>query len=361
MGASNVLVKFQCFIFLLVWLQVASAKIPTTSSRPITINPTCPDRCGNVSIPYPFGIGEGCSTGGYFELACKDAKLMYGDFIVSEISTRGGHMISTVYISTDCSDKEKNRDSTADLKKFTFSDTKNKFIAIGCDTWAYLGQGDKPYIGTGCISVCNTVQDITDGSCNGIGCCKASIPAGLTLYNATVESMNGTRRNLGFNPCSYAFVVEENWFKFSSSYLKDFRNFGSIEVPVVIDWTIGYETCEAAARNPSSYACGPYTNCTSSNNPPGYRCNCVSGYEGNPYLNNSTGGECQDINECQDEKLYDSRCARPENICKNTEGAYTCPCRDGFDSLNKENAIWDCFPIPYQQRNSNSDQIVIGN
>ncbi|MCL7046221.1 hypothetical protein MKW94_001060, partial [Papaver nudicaule] len=300
MGVSHVLVKFQCFIFLLLWLQVASAEISANATRPITI-PGCPD--------YNARIASSCMVN-----------------------------LSTVFISTDCSDKGKNKNSNADLVKFTFSDTKNKFIAIGCDTWAYLGQGNQQFIGTGCISVCNTEQDITDGSCNGIGCCKASIPAGLTIYNATVESMNGTRRNLDFNPCSYAFVVEESWFKFSSSYLKDFQKSGSIEVPVVIDWTIGYDTCEAAVT-----VCGPNANCTSSNNPP-------------------------DINECEDIKLYDhERCERPGNFCNNTEGAYTCPCREGYDSLNKNKAIWDCFLLPqnqtenpyqYQQRNSDSSKIV---
>ncbi|KAI3904947.1 hypothetical protein MKW92_009917 [Papaver armeniacum] len=303
MGLSHVHTKFHCFICLLLWLQVASAELQTSVSRLIT-KPGCQDVCGNVSIPYPFGIGEGCHIDNEeFKLICNDSyinstKLMYGGINVSNISVQDGHLTVDVYISTDCSDKNIPvlNPAWAQLGNFTFSNTKNKFIAIGCDTYAFLSLGDKQdYRSLACTSSCNTMKDVTDMSCTGNGCCELSIPPGLDLYNAMVGSLYRPRRNLDFNPCSYAFLVEETSFKFSKSYLTNFKNYGSGMVPVVVDWTVGSETCEEAETNLTSYACGPNSVCISSEIPSisGYRCKCKSGYEGNPYLNTSSGGECQ--------------------------------------------------------------------
>ncbi|MCL7046220.1 hypothetical protein MKW94_001059, partial [Papaver nudicaule] len=356
MGVSYVFVKFLCFIGLLLRLQVASAEIPRNASRPIT-KPGCQDHCGNVSIPYPFGIGKGCFIDKYFELTCSGStKPMYFEYNFSNISIPDGHITAFLWVSMDCSDEKMPGWTTFNhLTPFTFSNTKNKFIAMGCDTYAYLQLGEKQdYTALGCTSVCNTTKDITDGSCTGIGCCEASIPAGIGSYNITVTSVGGTRRNLSFNPCSYAFLIEESSFQFSKAYLRNFLNYGNGEVPVVVDWTIGNETCDIAKKNLTSYACGPYSDCIPGNNAPGYRCMCKRGYEGNPYLNSSTGGECRDIDECYEKRFDDERCGSERNICINTKGGYRCPCKQGFDSQKEENGISDCIPRP-----NNYNRIVL--
>ncbi|KAI3977119.1 hypothetical protein MKX01_042809 [Papaver californicum] len=312
MGVSDVLVKFQCAIFLLLRVPVASAEIPINASRPIT-KPGCQDRCGIVSIPYPFGIGEGCSIDKNFELNCSDS-------------------------AKPMSEKMPGWTTFNHFAPFTLSNTRNKFIAMGCDTYAYLQLGDKrDNTALGCTSVCDTTEDISDGSCTGFGCCEASIPPGIGSYIITVRSVGGTRRNLSFNPCSYAFLIEESSFQFSKSYLKEFLNNGKGVVPVVVDWTVGNETCEIAKRNLTSYACGPNTNCTSSKISPGYRCNC------------------KNIDECYEKRYDDERCSSARNICINTDGGYRCPCRQGFDSQNEKNGISDCIP-----RLRNSNRIVVG-
>lgn len=48
------------------------ATIPTLSSQDIEAIPGCTSRCHNISIPYPFGIGdERCYLHEGFKLACK--------------------------------------------------------------------------------------------------------------------------------------------------------------------------------------------------------------------------------------------------------------------------------------------------
>ncbi|MCL7046052.1 hypothetical protein MKW94_013015, partial [Papaver nudicaule] len=331
--ALHILVKFQC-IALLLWLQLATSE----GSREI-IKTGCPEKCGNVSIPYPFGIGDGCFIEKSFEITCNDGLLdspkpMSGMFNISDISVLEGQMTIEASIARDCSDPElPSIFLEGHLEKFTFSSTKNKFIVIGCDTLTYIGQPGNVSIGTGCLSICNKIEDARNGSCNGVGCCESFVPPGLATLEAIVGSVNSHRLELSFNPCSYAFVVEESSFNFSSSYLNNFKNYGTEIVPVVVDWTVGNETCAEAEGNLTSYACGQNAKCIDRGNVSlGYNCICKEGYAGNPYLQSSTSGGCQDINEC------DKVCTMNGN-CVNTEGNYTCSCNDGY---HFNQTILDC-------------------
>ncbi|RZC56975.1 hypothetical protein C5167_015828 [Papaver somniferum] len=364
--ALHILLNFQCLLVLLCLQLASTTETPITASRVIT-KPGCQDKCGNVSIPYPFGIGDGCFIKRRFELKCNDSlpystrfPVQGSNIKISNISIPDGEMTALLRIARDCSDKskqladnfKKNKDTSAHLGRFTFSNTKNKFIAIGCDTLAYLGTaGSNAPVGTGCLTYCNDVGDTTNGTCNGIGCCEASIPAGLKTYAVEIKSISTSRRNLDFNPCSYAFLTEKNSFNFSSSYLENFRNHGRMRVPAVIDWIISTKTCEEAQRNPARYACGPNTDCVKGNNEAkGYRCSCKTGYEGNPYLNTSTGGHCQDIDECSG--INNCTSMGLGSKCKNKEGTYKCFCDKGYKEIRNQ-----CSPI---QSRRIFNEIVLG-
>ncbi|KAI3968316.1 hypothetical protein MKW92_019181, partial [Papaver armeniacum] len=326
----HVAVKFQCFVLLLS-LQSISSVIPVAAnSRPIS-KPGCPDKCGNVSIPYPFGIGDGCFLDEWFEIICNKSHLGYpkpttvdGANNVSDISVLGGYMTTDVYTITNCSGNQtKDYDYWSprfSQMKFTISTTRNKFIAIGCNTYAYLKQWRNVFTAPKCVTSCNTPEDAsTEGSCTGgIGCCHTSIPSGLTAYGVQV----GARGDLPpMDTCNYGFLAEANSLNVSSSYMEDLKNSGAGMVPVVVDWSIGYETCDGVI-NSTLYACGPNTDCIQST-VSGYRCSCKSGYEGNPYLNSTKSGGCQDINEC----LASNSCGN--GYCSNVQGGYNCTCPTG--------------------------------
>ncbi|KAI3900293.1 hypothetical protein MKW92_010673, partial [Papaver armeniacum] len=361
--ALQVTVKFQSFALLLC-MYLASGEIPVIGSQLIT-KPGCKDRCGNVSIPYPFGIGPGCFIHKDFELSCNesivnDIKPLYGGIPISNIAIPDGDMTAEIYMARDCPDNKYS--ATATLGgTFTFSSTKNKIIGMGCNTWAYLGLDDSASFGTGCLSVCNKTEDITNGSCNGVGCCQAPVPVGLKTLHLQVGKMftDNTGERSRFNPCSYGFIVEESSFNFTLPYLKDFKNNGSGTVPVVVDWTVGKETCMEAAKSRTSYACGPNTDCIvpEGNKTIGYRCKCRWGYTGNPYLHSSTSGGCRDVDEC---KVV---CKGPGGKCENKEGSYYCICNNGYSSEVRDNITYCIFDdqssLSGSSQNNNLNKIVI--
>ena len=264
--------------------------------------PNCPEKCGDVKIPYPFGMTKDCylndSARNFFidctNLLSGQAKIGTGNLIVTNISINGEIDI-LMFKSQDCyndSDelRQSNDGSSLRVPSFTVSVTKNKFVAVGCDTYAYLnGNLNGSEFSTGCLSRCKNIQNIVDGNCSGIGCCQIPIPEGLKRVSFQAYNFNRYEDVWDFSPCSYAFIIQEDKFKFSSDNLTSLRN--TRRLPMVLDWAVGNESCEAA-QNKENYLCGANSRCIelNPNSGPGYRCNCNKGYEGNPYLKDGCQG-----------------------------------------------------------------------
>ncbi|XP_042492886.1 wall-associated receptor kinase 2-like [Macadamia integrifolia] len=212
---------------------------------------------------------------------------------------------------------------------FTFSATRNKFIAIGCDTIAQMSDPLYDNFMSGCTSKCGDMGNVRNGSCSGIGCCETSIPFNLKFFMLTLGSMANHTENWESNPCSYAFLADQDWFTFKYSDLSA-GSFVNSTIPLVMDWVIGNQSCEVAVRDTHSYACGPNSNCSNSINGAGYQCFCKDGFEGNPYVPQG----CQDINEC--EKGYNNSCYESA-ICTNTYGSYNCSCPHGYNGDGQVN------------------------
>ncbi|KAA8538489.1 hypothetical protein F0562_028140 [Nyssa sinensis] len=298
--------------------------------------PGCDDHCGNVSIPYPFGMTQGCYLNDHFRITCDNSSIppkpIYGlNINVTTIDVEVQlHILQ--YIAYDCYDGMGTRYFTQpwlNVDKFTISSTQNKFTAVGCDTYAIVRgyKGNQVYT-TGCLSICESIDSVVNGSCSGVWCCQVSIPNGLRGINLTLGSYKNHIGIIDFNPCSFAFVVDQGEFEFSSKLYSNLRHV--TDLPLVVDWTIGSETCEVAQKDQTSYACvDKKSKCYEPDNTTsgsGYRCNCWEGYRGNPYL----PGGCQDIDECA-EDLH--KC---EKDCINTVGNYSCPCPPGYRGYGRK-------------------------
>ncbi|PIN03482.1 Serine/threonine protein kinase [Handroanthus impetiginosus] len=341
--------QIQLMNLLAILMIIASSKSSLSATPPkfpIALKPNCTDQCGNISIPYPFGTTEECYQSPDFLVTCNQAfnppkvSLRNSNIEITEIKLDGQLRVLKLIAyhcynqdGTSASDYKKTRIQLARSRSITVSNTANKFTVIGCDTYGYIfgrrldknytkgQQLDRNYR-TGCIAMCSTKDDLTEGSCTGSGCCQIPIPEQVWQVNISLGSFQNHNNVWSFDRCSYAFLVEESAFSFSPENLTNLRNVKKL--PMVLDWAIGNGTCEEAQMNASSYACkNVNSKCYKPNNGYGYRCSCLEGYQGNPYLIDG----CKDVNECEDPHL--NNCIDIKQ-CKNTIGSFHCACPRGY-------------------------------
>ncbi|KAF3450481.1 hypothetical protein FNV43_RR06564 [Rhamnella rubrinervis] len=266
-------------IVLLLFLAAATAR-----QRPVWTQ-----RCGDVDVPFPFEMDNKTCLDDKFLITCNTSlnrtKAFLGKFIAKDCYNQSGNQ--TV----------RNRPSIA-FPKNTISSTKNKFFAIGCDTYALVRavEGEEGY---GCISFCgNKTTSFVSESCSG---------------------------------CGYAFVADETKFKLKFPANTSFKELESIEeLPMVINWAIGNESvrCDDAKKR-DKYACKNNSECVDvDDGSGGYRCRCLDGFKGNPYYQDG----CGDIDECN--STTSNPCGK-NTICKNSPGKFTCNCLKGFSKVNE--------------------------
>ncbi|PIN23364.1 Serine/threonine protein kinase [Handroanthus impetiginosus] len=325
--------QIQFIKLLAILVTIASSKSSLSATPPnfAIARPNCINRCGNLSIPYPFGTTPDCYQSYGFFVTCNhtfnppQAFIQNSSIEISDISL-DGQLKVLQFIGHDCYNQKGTRNSNnnpwIDLPiSLTVNNTANKFTIIGCDTYGFIfgRRLDRNY-GTGCTAICDAEDDLIAGSCAGLGCCQTSIPKQVWSVGLSLWSYENYSNVWSFDNCSYAFLVEESAFTFSPENLTNLR---SVEkLPMVVDWAIGNGTCEEAQMNASSYACKSVNSrCYKPDNGYGYRCSCLEGYQGNPYLLRG----CQDVDECEDPRL--NIC---EKRCVNTMGGFHCACPKGY-------------------------------
>ncbi|KAF9684637.1 hypothetical protein SADUNF_Sadunf04G0139300 [Salix dunnii] len=314
---------FLLMMLLLLWPVAAS----TARSY---VKPGCQEKCGNVRVPYPFGILEkSCAMNNHFFLNCtsKDEdhpELLFGNMPISDISELEGTLTVGIPAAFNCYDKKgietnySSQSTTLGSGPFMFSNTLNIFTAIGCDTDGQVTNYEFTY-GAGCLSICTQYVEMSDSNpCSGSGCCQTSIPKGLNSLTYSLSTYYKYTNVSDFNRCGFAFLADNSSLKLSNWPLsrtpKDEKD--AYATDVVIEWVVENKTCEQAKANTSAYACGANAHCTYPEIDQGYRCSCNEGFEGNPYLKDG----CQDINECEGKNPCQ------EGTCRNTNGDYKCRC-----------------------------------
>ncbi|KAJ1694723.1 hypothetical protein LUZ63_011421 [Rhynchospora breviuscula] len=361
--------QLQCYVFLIV-ISLLPASLAESTTLKSSL-PGCPDKCGNVIIPYPFGTRPGCYRDDGFQITCNDStststgtppKVLLGtnssNIEVKDINITSGETRVYKFIAFRCyntSDQVEYNNTRASIDltglPFLFSHRRNKFTVIGCYNLAYIvGEGEDSYL-SGCASFCdvnNLMNSTTDGSCDGLGCCQTSIRSALYYY----EVQWGFKINPDWqvNPCTYAVLAEEDWYKFQIQDLTqyDFYERNENGVPIVLDWAIRDNgTCQDGVEKSTNPAClSNHSICNKTSNGEGYLCQCMQGYEGNPYLPNG----CLDIDECFSR---DKNPCSQNAICTNTDGNVTCSCRKGTSGnpyTKDGTCIKDPEKFPYPAR-----------
>ncbi|KAK1416330.1 hypothetical protein QVD17_32119 [Tagetes erecta] len=289
----------------------------------------CESSCGNVPITFPFGSREGCYYSSDFLVTCDRSSgepvPFFGpntsDVFISSMSTSKSEVEIMMFVAQDCYNTSGPADYTGTslwMRDFRIS-TKNIYVGIGCDTLASFSRWEDESDGSGCISRCGRNSPVTNGSCSGVGCCQVAVPEGLQSVNMTLSSFNNHSKILDFNPCSYAFFVEQGKFNFSATNLLDFASVP--RMPMLLDWAIGNLTCDKA-KDMENFLCKGNSVCDQNYTGPGYRCRCLEGYEGNPYV----AGNCTNINECE----RGNHDCKHDAHCVDTPGNYTCTCKKGY-------------------------------
>ncbi|PNT62318.1 hypothetical protein BRADI_4g01670v3 [Brachypodium distachyon] len=345
-----ILVFFQKLIVFFLAIALAT---PVGGTTPLAL-PGCPDKCGDVLIPYPFGIGAQCAAvnlNSFFNLGCNNAShpprpTVGGPVDVAvdvvDISLEHGELRVLVPVSYICFTSSATVSATNnDTVRFSLENTpflpspgRNRFMVIGCNTLGLIGgfRGETSQYLAGCYSYCDGTSGASDDGapCTGTGCCEASIPTNLTTFNVAFPINSSSV--WGFNPCFYAMIAEVGWYSFQRRDLVGQLGFVNEKAkngaPVIVNWAVRNGSCS----EPRNYACVSANSfCQTAGNGPGYLCQCSPGYEGNAYLHNG----CQDIDECmlhrQDpkyEELYPCR----NGVCRNTPGGYDCKCKKGTKS-----------------------------
>ncbi|KAH7839193.1 hypothetical protein Vadar_000935 [Vaccinium darrowii] len=264
-------------IILLLWLTATE----TVADHPAA-KPGCQEKCGNIVIPYPFGIGPNCYISDSFEVTCNNSLDPPRPFIKSvnlevlRISLENWTVqVNNPVITANCSGRANGREVNLTGTPFSYSAIYNRFTATGCNNLALITH--QANIITGCMLICN-INSSREASCYGINCCQTTIPHSLSFINASLGSLDP---NSNQDSCKHAFMVDYHWFSDNNILAA-----GDMEyVPAVLDWRANIYLSS--------------------------QCYCEKGYEGNPYL----PGGCQDIDECSNSTL--KHC---EGICLNTPG-----------------------------------------
>ncbi|XP_062018215.1 wall-associated receptor kinase 3-like [Rosa rugosa] len=354
----------------------AKAAADTNPNQLELVKPGCSATCGSLVVPYPFGTTPGCYFNDDFFISCNNTITDGGggggyegvpkaffrgrsDFVILNISLERQEMRVSRSMSKSCLEvdetgnvtsysNEDNNPGVIAPKAFRISSRRNKFTTVGCNLFGLIqtvdqtissSSGSKKYSSEtsalrgyidACVSTCTIgIENVQNGTCHPHGgCCQTPIAIGdINHYTTSLDTISEDFRSVKL--CGYAFVTEEEEFKFSSlDLIKSLDNRKA--APLVLDWAVRNHINCAEARSRKDYACkAKYSDCLNSTNGPGYICKCRKGYQGNPYLLHG----CQDINECASEKL--NPCSNSAT-CINNPGGVTCTCSEGYIGDGKE-------------------------
>lgn len=288
---EKMIVRFALSFSLLLLLIINLASAANSTAKP-----RCNGSCGDVRVPYPFGIGPNCSLNSWFEVSCNETStpptilLKRTNMEVLNFSLRAAdydpeleyHRVKSPVVSMNCSGRETSLGVDLTGSPFFFSEYRNNFLAAGCKSTAFLADNRN----TSCRSACNGDALFSSDPYNICydTCCEKELPWALKTFNATFDSQS--------DGCKLAYVVEKSW----ASNVANKSGLQIMEaVGAVLDWAIPKEDFELS-EDGREYTCKRYgLELSEPRIDKSIRCYCKSGYQGNAYLPDGCQGKIQNL------------------------------------------------------------------
>ncbi|XP_054819308.1 putative wall-associated receptor kinase-like 16 [Prosopis cineraria] len=315
----------------------------------------CDTMCGDVKISYPFGTTKDCFKDPDFLITCSTSSRFPVPYLgtknnirVLNISGETSELLVFTPVYHDCYDPDEGIYWTKGFRapsKFAISNTKNDFVVVGCNTYAFFYDIEEQKL-FGCNSECSYEEPLAKGSCSGAGCCRTNFGQPIRNYTNSIVFYGDRNVSDGFLfNCSYAFFAKHGTFNFSDSDLHDLSV--RKRSTVVLNWGVDQtKSCGGACKDDESI-------CEESQSVKGYYlCKCKPGFEGNPYLS----GGCKDVDEC-----HGINNCTESAVCTNYNGSYTCTCPSGQkgNGLKNETGPGSGCRIPDADSNHDGRVIII--
>nr|ALQ43974.1 cell wall-associated protein kinase 1 [Craterostigma plantagineum] len=319
-----------------VCLSTTSA-IPSSSISIPMAKPNCSETCGNITVPYPFGMSSECSIDLDFLVECRNSTnpptlfLSSIDLQVTDIRVNGTIVVKYPVTPINCTAVKK----TASLGRqflgspFTISADGNTFAVLGCRNSIFLKINGTGL--SGCFPACG--KNYTQDSC------QIDIPPRSQELIYTYQSTTDTQPGNTTQYCGYAFPVERESLSktydlyrgLSDDYLNPF-NEQLTHAPLVLDWELTHIDISPYWEPPPNTLCATRFSDLSLSTTK--KCSCSYGFRGNPYLD----AGCVDINECEEDP---SLCGATGATCVNEIGSFTC--HDQYSSHRVRNILLVTF------------------
>ncbi|XP_062081439.1 wall-associated receptor kinase-like 1 [Humulus lupulus] len=298
------MLNYYLFVIITGWFLMAR---PSTVLAAIYAKPHCKEKCGNITIPFPFGIGSSnCYFDKWFEISCHNSVpfLVQTQLQVLNISLYDENRPSEwVQVRSpisffNCANKTSKKSANLTGSPFYYA-SENDFVAVSCGAFAkYETRRGNRVVQDGCSSsssACSSSSsspssnNIDFSNCDGVKCCRTSFDGS---YNFKISMDNDSSTTLATNRdneyCKYAFLIDPNEYKTSHDDDLDYY------VPATLSWSLNstyfdiFKTDVNPTRS-SSFVCDSDGTLNSSLDRI-HNCRCRYGFRGNAYIQDGCQG-----------------------------------------------------------------------